>query len=67
MRKNNVNLALGEPVGAAILAYWILHEKITVIQWIGGTIIIAGIYLYVSENRRISWESVNKNERGEII
>lgn len=58
---------LGEPVGAAILAYWILNEKIAVIQWIGGTIIIAGIYLYVSENRRISWESVNKNERGEII
>jgi drug/metabolite transporter (DMT)-like permease len=58
---------LGEPVGAAILAYWVLHEKITIIQWIGGTIIIAGIYLYVSENRRISLESVNKNERGEMI
>lgn len=38
---------LGEPVGTAILASLILHEKITIMQWIGGIIILFGIYLFM--------------------
>lgn len=37
--------ALGEPIGATILAFMILGEKITVIQAIGGILILAGVAL----------------------
>jgi drug/metabolite transporter (DMT)-like permease len=57
---------LGEPVGAAFLAYWILSEKITIMQWIGGTIIIAGIYLYIREIRSISLNRFKHVEGGEF-
>jgi drug/metabolite transporter (DMT)-like permease len=36
---------LGEPVGAAILAYFILHEGLTVLKVCGGLLILGGIYL----------------------
>jgi len=35
---------LGEPVGATILAYFILKESPTLMKIIGGTLILAGIY-----------------------
>lgn len=38
---------LGEPIGSAILAYWIFHERIHLAQWIGGGIILLGIYLFM--------------------
>lgn len=38
-------LALGEPVGAPILAYFILGEKITAIQAFGGILILTGVGL----------------------
>jgi len=41
---------LGEPVGTAILAYIILGEVITLPQWVGGLIILAGIYLFIRCN-----------------
>jgi drug/metabolite transporter (DMT)-like permease len=37
--------ALGEPIGATILAYFVLSEVPTLTKLIGGTIILAGIYL----------------------
>lgn len=38
-------LTLGEPIGASILAYLFLGEKITAIELIGGTIILIGVGL----------------------
>lgn len=38
---------LGEPIGSAILAYFIFHEKIQMSQWIGGGIILIGIYVFM--------------------
>lgn len=41
-----VSLALlGEPISSSILAYLILHEPPTIIEVIGGVMILAGIYL----------------------
>lgn len=38
---------LGEPIGSAILAYWIFQEKIHLTQWLGGGVILIGIYLFM--------------------
>ncbi|MCR4404999.1 MAG: DMT family transporter [Candidatus Acetothermia bacterium] len=38
-------VTLGEPVGAAILAYFILHEGLTPLKLCGGLLILGGIYL----------------------
>ncbi|WP_276511786.1 DMT family transporter [Pseudalkalibacillus hwajinpoensis] len=38
---------LFEPIGASILAYFILGETLHTMQWIGGGIIIAGLYLFI--------------------
>lgn len=44
---------LGEPVGTAILAYFILGEVVTPPQWVGGGIILLGIYLFIRFNQPI--------------
>ncbi len=36
---------LGEPIGSTILAYFILHEKPTLIKLMGGALILVGIYI----------------------
>jgi len=36
-------ISLGEPIGAPILAFLVLGEKITAIQLFGGTLILAGV------------------------
>lgn len=36
-----------EPVGASILAYFILNETISWSQWLGGTVVILGLSLFV--------------------
>jgi len=46
--------ALGEPIGATILAFLILGEKITVIQAIGGILILAGVALTLRVETRAS-------------
>lgn len=38
---------LGEPVGTAILAYFILGETVTLPQFVGGAVILFGIYLFI--------------------
>jgi drug/metabolite transporter (DMT)-like permease len=49
---NTISMAiLGEPIGAAILAYFILQEKITVSQTLGTTVIMLGIYLFMRYNQ----------------
>ena len=36
---------LGEPIGSTILAYFILHEKPSLIKLAGGVLILVGIYI----------------------
>lgn len=43
-----------EPVGASILAYIILNEHITWSQWLGGTIVIFGLFLFIMSTTRKS-------------
>jgi drug/metabolite transporter (DMT)-like permease len=38
---------LGEPIGASLLAYFIFGEVVTLSQWIGGSLILVGIYLFI--------------------
>lgn len=38
---------LGEPIGASILAYLLLGESIHLSQWIGGSVILCGIYVFL--------------------
>lgn len=41
---------LFEPVGASILAYFILDEILTTSQWIGGLIVMSGLFLFLWMN-----------------
>ena len=43
---------LGEPVGASILAYFILNEHLTLLQVGGGGLVLLGIYLALRTQRR---------------
>ncbi|EGA91145.1 hypothetical protein GPDM_01620 [Planococcus donghaensis MPA1U2] len=51
---NVISIAiLFEPIGAAILAYFILGEYLTVSQIVGGSVVLAGIMLFVTDYRKI--------------
>lgn len=41
-----------EPIGASILAYIILKENITSSQWLGGTIVLFGLFLFILSTSR---------------
>lgn len=41
-----------EPIGASILAYFILDERISYSQWLGGTIVIFGLFLFIVSTSR---------------
>ncbi|TKI56810.1 DMT family transporter [Brevibacillus antibioticus] len=56
---------LGEPIGTAILAYFILGEVVTPPQWIGGLIIIAGIYVFIRFNQSAKGVSSIEQATGE--
>lgn len=56
-----------EPIGASILAYFILHESITPSQWLGGTIVIFGLFLFImsttaKKNVTISHRSIDPKD-----
>lgn len=44
---------LFEPVGASVLAFYLLNESITLTQFIGGSIVILSIAVYLRDNRKI--------------
>lgn len=51
---------LGEPISSTILAFLILHEPPTILEGIGGAMILAGIYLATrQEQRKVQVEPVN--------
>ncbi|GAA0311555.1 drug/metabolite transporter (DMT)-like permease [Gracilibacillus halotolerans] len=41
-----------EPIGASAFAYLLFNETITWSQWLGGTIIIFGLFLFVTSTKR---------------
>ncbi|MGP4081460.1 DMT family transporter [Pseudalkalibacillus sp. R45] len=43
---------LGEPIGASILAYFILSESVRIEQISGGAIILFGIYIFLKRKKR---------------
>ncbi|TDL30344.1 DMT family transporter [Jeotgalibacillus sp. S-D1] len=47
---------LFEPVGATILAYFILDEKVRVTQAVGGSIVLLGLALFILEGKKV-WGS----------
>jgi len=53
---------LGEPIGASILAYFIFQEKLTVVEMIGGCIIVCGIYLFLRIQNHTSNPQLETNE-----
>lgn len=50
---------LGEPIGTSILAYFILGERVTGPQYLGGAIILVGIYLFIRFNAATKGDSSN--------
>lgn len=53
-----------EPIGASILAYFILGERITYSQWLGGTIVIFGLLLFIvstSRKRKVTLSQVENH------
>ncbi|WP_042142416.1 DMT family transporter [Paucisalibacillus sp. EB02] len=52
-----------EPIGASILAYFILGEKITWSQWLGGTIVIFGLFLFIMSTTRKANVTLHKRTR----
>ncbi|HZG15780.1 MAG TPA: DMT family transporter [Candidatus Bathyarchaeia archaeon] len=51
---------LGEPIGTAILAYFILGEVLTIPQWIGGGVILLGIFLFIRFNQPVKGGEVDE-------
>lgn len=49
-----------EPIGASILAYIILQEHVTWSQWLGGTIVISGLFLFIVSTTRKSKVTISK-------
>jgi drug/metabolite transporter (DMT)-like permease len=43
---------LGEPVGASILAFLLLGEQLSGLQWAGGVLVMAGLGVYLYSGRR---------------
>ena len=41
-----------EPIGATILAYFILGEQVNASQWLGGTIVLIGLFLFIVSTSR---------------
>ncbi|MBY3621899.1 DMT family transporter [Acinetobacter sp. CUI P1] len=54
---------LGEPVGASILAYLLLGEQLTALQWTGGLLVMfgLGVYLYTGRKKTIQVAEVIQN------
>ncbi|UQZ37050.1 EamA family transporter [Paenibacillus sp. PK3_47] len=43
---------LGEPVGASILAFLLLGEQLTGLQWMGGVLVMGGLVVYLYAGRK---------------
>ena len=54
---------LFEPVGASILAYFILGETVTWSQFLGGTIVIFGLYLFIVSTSKKSSVTISEKKK----
>lgn len=52
-----------EPIGATALAYFILDEIVTPSQWLGGTIVIFGLFLFVVSTTRKKRVTISTDRR----
>jgi len=52
---------LGEPIVATILAYFLLSEAVNMSQWVGGAIIMSGIWLFLSKPKAKPQNSIAAN------
>jgi drug/metabolite transporter (DMT)-like permease len=53
MKASSVSMTvLGEPLGASILAYFLLGEKITTIQLLAGCLLLVGVGLFLRSNEK---------------
>ncbi|MDL4840147.1 DMT family transporter [Aquibacillus rhizosphaerae] len=52
-----------EPVGASILAYIVLGEQITWTQWLGGTIVIFGLFLFIVSTSRKTKITISERKK----
>jgi drug/metabolite transporter (DMT)-like permease len=53
-----------EPVGAALLAYIFLREQVTGPQWLGGTIVIFGLFLFIVSTSRKPKVTIARKDKG---
>ncbi|PLR79482.1 EamA family transporter [Bacillus canaveralius] len=51
---------LFEPVGAAVLAYYLLGEQVIMTQIVGGMIVIMGISMFLMDERRIKMKKLKE-------
>lgn len=51
-----------EPIGATVLAYYILGEVVTPTQWLGGTIVIFGLFLFIMSTTRKRRVTISYND-----
>lgn len=51
-----------EPIGASILAYFILGEVITSSQWLGGFVVIFGLFLFIMSTAKKREITISKKE-----
>lgn len=58
---------LFEPVGATILAYYLLSEKVLFTQILGGSIVIVGISLFLIDERSGKQKKAKKEDLKEIV
>ena len=58
---------LFEPVGATILAYYLLSEKVVLTQLLGGSIVIVSISLFLLNERRVKQKQVKRESIKEIV
>jgi drug/metabolite transporter (DMT)-like permease len=58
---------LFEPVGATILAYYLLSEKVLLTQLLGGSIVIVSISLFLLNERRVKQKEVKRESVKEIV
>lgn len=51
-----------EPIGASILAYFILDEQITYAQWLGGSVVLFGLFLFIMSTSRKSKVTISSRK-----
>lgn len=56
-----------EPIGATLLAYIFLHEHISWEQWLGGSIVLIGLLLFVASTTRKCHVTISERNRSSSL